>query len=59
LDNGAIGARLMGAGGGGHLLVYCNSNTEQIVSQELETAGARVIPFSFDFSGLKTWEVKE
>ncbi|VVB83105.1 Galactokinase [uncultured archaeon] len=59
LDHGAIGARLMGAGGGGHLLVYCNSNTEQIVSQELETSGAKVIPFSFDFTGLKTWEVNE
>lgn len=59
LDNGAIGARLMGAGGGGHLLVYCKSNTEQIVSQELEKSGAKVIPFSFDFTGLKTWEVAE
>jgi D-glycero-alpha-D-manno-heptose-7-phosphate kinase len=59
LDHGAIGARLMGAGGGGHLLVYCNSNTEQIVAQELEATGAKVIPFSFDFSGLKTWEVNE
>jgi D-glycero-alpha-D-manno-heptose-7-phosphate kinase len=59
LENGAIGARLMGAGGGGHLLVYCNSNTEQIVAQELEESGAKVIPFSFDFTGLKTWEVNE
>jgi D-glycero-alpha-D-manno-heptose-7-phosphate kinase len=59
LDHGAIGARLMGAGGGGHLLVYCNPNTEQIVSKELETSGAKVIPFSFDFTGLKTWEASE
>ena len=59
LDHGAIGARLMGAGGGGHILAYCNPNTEQIVSQELENAGAKVIPFSFDFSGLKVWEADE
>jgi D-glycero-alpha-D-manno-heptose-7-phosphate kinase len=59
LDNGAIGVRLMGAGGGGHLLVYCKSNTEQIVTQELEASGAKVIPFSFDFTGLKTWEIDE
>jgi D-glycero-alpha-D-manno-heptose-7-phosphate kinase len=59
LDNGAIGARLMGAGGGGHLLVYCKPNTEQIVAQELEGSGAKVIPFSFDFTGLKTWSVNE
>jgi D-glycero-alpha-D-manno-heptose-7-phosphate kinase len=59
LENGAIGARLMGAGGGGHLLVYCKSNTEQIVAQELEGSGAKVIPFSFDFTGLQTWEVND
>lgn len=59
LENGAIGARLMGAGGGGHLLVYCNSNKEQIVARELEEKGAKIIPFSFDFTGLQTWEVEE
>jgi len=59
LKNGAIGARLMGAGTGGHLLVYCKSNKEQIVSQKLEEKGAKIIPFSFDFTGLQTWEVEE
>lgn len=59
LKNGAIGARLMGAGGGGHLLIYCKPNKEQIVSQKLEEAGAKIIPFSFDFTGLQTWEVKD
>jgi D-glycero-alpha-D-manno-heptose-7-phosphate kinase len=59
LDNGAIGARLMGAGGGGHILVYCKPNTEQIVAKELEKSGAKVNPFGFDFTGLKIWEAKE
>ncbi len=59
LKNGAVGARLMGAGTGGHLLVYCKSNKEQIVAQKLEEKGAKIIPFSFDFTGLQTWEVND
>lgn len=59
LKNGAIGARLMGAGSGGNLLVYCRSNKEQIVAQKLEEKGVKIIPFSFDFTGLQTWEVDD
>ncbi len=59
LKSGAIGARLMGAGGGGHLLIYCHPNKEQIVAKELEEKGAKIVPFSFDFTGLQTWEVGE
>jgi D-glycero-alpha-D-manno-heptose-7-phosphate kinase len=57
LRNGAIGGRLMGAGGGGHMLFYCHPNTEQIVREKLEGLGAKVLDFSFDFKGLQTWEV--
>lgn len=59
LNNGAIGGRLMGAGGGGHLLFYCNSNKEQIVKEKLEEKGVKYINFNFDFRGLETWEVEE
>jgi D-glycero-alpha-D-manno-heptose-7-phosphate kinase len=58
LKNGAIGARLMGAGGGGHLLIFCQPNKEHIVAKELANLGAKVLDFSFDFDGLQTWEVK-
>lgn len=59
LKNGAIGARLMGAGTGGNLLIYCKPNKEQIVAKKLEEEGAKIIPFSFDFTGLQTWEAEE
>lgn len=59
LKNGAIGARLMGAGTGGNLLIYCKPNKEQIVAKKLEAEGAKIIPFSFDFTGLQTWEVND
>jgi D-glycero-alpha-D-manno-heptose-7-phosphate kinase len=59
LKNGAIGARLMGAGTGGNLLIYCKPNKEQVVAKKLEEEGAKIIPFSFDFTGLQTWEAEE
>lgn len=55
--NGALGGKLTGAGGGGFMLFFCESNTEQIVSNELEKAGAKPVNFVFDFDGLQTWEV--
>lgn len=57
--NGAKGVRLMGAGGGGHLLIYCKSDHEHKISSILSEKGAKSIDFSFDFDGLKVWEVEE
>lgn len=59
LSNGAIGARLMGAGGGGHLLIYSESDKEHKIKKMLSKEGANSIDFSFDFDGLKIWEVEE
>lgn len=58
LNNGAVGARLMGAGGGGHILIYCNPDQEHKVRQVLNARGARAVDFSFDFEGLRVWEVE-
>jgi D-glycero-alpha-D-manno-heptose-7-phosphate kinase len=54
---GALGGKITGAGGGGHMFFYCESNKEQVVARRLEEAGARVVPFTFDLEGLQTWEV--
>jgi D-glycero-alpha-D-manno-heptose-7-phosphate kinase len=59
IANGALGGRITGAGGGGCMIFYCKSNTEQIVAKKLEEAGARVIDFSFDKGGLQTWQVSK
>ena len=59
LSNGAIGARLMGAGNGGHLLIYCNPDTEHKIKELLAQKGAKSIDFSFDFDGLVVWEAEE
>jgi len=55
---GAIGGKITGAGGGGHMLFLCEENKEQKVVQALTEKGCKIIPFSFDFEGLQTWEVR-
>ncbi len=59
LKSGAIGGRLMGAGGGGHMIFYCDIDKEHIVARELEKLGCRITSFSFEFDGLQTWKLGE
>lgn len=59
LEKGALGGRVTGAGGGGHLIIYCRPNTEQEISRALRKAGAEIIDFSFEDKGLRVWEVKD
>ena len=57
ISAGALGAKITGAGGGGCMMFYCKSNTEQIVAKKLEEAGAKIVDFSFETLGLQTWEL--
>ena len=54
-QKGALGGKLMGAGGGGYLLVYCESGKRNAVVQALTEAGGQVTDFNFDLAGLQTW----
>jgi D-glycero-alpha-D-manno-heptose-7-phosphate kinase len=58
--NGAIGGRIMGAGGGGHMLFYVDDvvNRRPLISA-LEALGAKHVPFNFDDFGLQTWVAKD
>lgn len=51
LKNGAIGGKLIGAGGGGFLLFYTNQNTK--LRKAMAKEGLKEVHFSFDFSGTK------
>jgi D-glycero-alpha-D-manno-heptose-7-phosphate kinase len=51
LKNGALGGKLIGAGGGGFLLFYCNDKKR--CRHALTTAGMREVRFHFDFEGTK------
>lgn len=54
--NGAVGGKILGAGGGGYLLVFCPFDRKHIIAQKLEELSGQVVEFAFEFSGLQTWE---
>ncbi len=47
LKYGAIGGKLTGAGGGGHILLYCESNKQKRLIKKMETLGLKRISFHF------------
>ncbi len=55
LRNGAIGGKLLGAGGGGYLMIYCEINRQHAVREALENLGGQFIDFSFERLGLQLW----
>lgn len=57
-EKGAVGGKILGAGGGGYLLLYCEFDKKHIIAEELEKLGGQVVEFTFDDRGLQTWEVR-
>lgn len=57
LQNGAIGGKLLGAGGGGHMLFLCEFDKWHIVAEKLEDLGGKIIGFTFNLRGMQSWEV--
>jgi D-glycero-alpha-D-manno-heptose-7-phosphate kinase len=51
LANGALGGKLIGAGGGGFLMFYAEEKTK--LRQVMTEAGLREVRFRFDFEGTK------
>jgi D-glycero-alpha-D-manno-heptose-7-phosphate kinase len=54
---GAMGGKVTGAGGGGHILFYVDFDAKHRVADALEHMGATVSEFSFAREGLTTWRV--
>lgn len=52
MANGAVGGKLIGAGGGGFLMFYTEDKTR--LRHALATTGLREVRFRFDFEGTKT-----
>ena len=52
LKNGAIGGKLVGAGGGGFLMFY--SNDKEKLRFEMKKRGLEEVKFNFDFNGTQT-----
>lgn len=53
--HGAIGGKLLGAGGGGYLLLYCETGKQLAVRKALEELGGRFTDFCFEGQGLQVW----
>ena len=56
---GALGGKLLGAGGGGFFLFYVPSFRKHNVMAHLEDAGLKISPFRFEQEGLQSWTVRE
>ncbi|GAW94077.1 GHMP kinase [Calderihabitans maritimus] len=59
LKKGALGGKLLGAGGGGYLLLYCPYTRKHVVAEALETVGGKLIDWNFDLHGLQSWVSSE
>lgn len=59
LQNGALGGKLLGAGGGGFFLFYAKSNQKNKLSQFLKKNSLDIFRFSFESEGLITWAIRE
>jgi D-glycero-alpha-D-manno-heptose-7-phosphate kinase len=51
--HGALGGKLVGAGGGGFFLFSCPAETKGRVRRAMTEEGLREMPFDFDFEGAK------
>jgi len=52
---GALGGKLLGAGGGGYLLMYCPYNVKHIVAKRMEEMGGQLLDWNFELRGAQAW----
>jgi D-glycero-alpha-D-manno-heptose-7-phosphate kinase len=51
LKAGAMGGKLMGAGGGGYFMFYCRDKSAAKLKDKMRAMGLGSMPFKFDFQG--------
>ena len=54
---GVLGGKLLGAGGGGHLLLFSDPSKKYEIIKELENIGGKIINFHFNPKGFEVWEI--
>ena len=59
LSNGAVGGKLLGAGGGGHFIFFVRPFEKFRLLKYLESRDLSVQQFRFEQDGLKTWSSRE
>lgn len=58
-QNGALGGKLLGAGGGGFFLFFVPANAKNQLMNAMAAIGKRTVPFRFEQEGLRSWSVRE
>jgi len=59
MDNGADGAKITGAGGGGMFVIYANWDKRCKIIKAMEANGCKNIDFNFRQEGLQTWSIRD
>lgn len=59
LQHGAVGGKLLGAGGGGFFIFYVPPFRKHELMAHLESAGLKIQPFRFEPQGLCAWSARE
>ena len=57
--HGAVGGKLLGAGGGGFFIFYVTPFRKHELISHLEASGLSVRPFRFEPEGLRAWTARE
>lgn len=52
-ENGCLGGKIMGAGGGGFFMFYCENNNKCRLRKIMSEKGLRELKYHFDFDGSK------
>ncbi len=58
-ENGALGGKILGAGGGGYFLFYVEPLKKQKLRSVLIEKGLHIAPVYFDHDGLQAWSIRE
>ncbi|MBA3796192.1 MAG: GHMP kinase [Chloroflexi bacterium] len=58
LQEGAIGGKITGAGGGGHMLLYCRFDRKHHVAEAMRERGGEPSEVALEPLGLQTWRVE-
>lgn len=58
MAGGALGGKLLGAGGGGFMLFFVPPRFRREVTQSLTAEGCKIFPFRFETRGVVSWKTK-
>ncbi len=59
MSAGALGGKLLGAGGGGHFLFFVQPRFRKAVADSLKNSGCRISAFRFESRGVESWRTKQ